>query len=138
LGAVVALSRCQDDRQRPTSPVEREVQLGAEAAPAASERFVVARWATPPFSPLPPRPWPGRDGLRQRADEPVLRCYPPIRPPSRLLPRHRPVLGAFGGSVPRRPTDASGRGGRSRSDAGRSARECPARERRCANATECR
>jgi hypothetical protein len=138
LGTVMALPRRQDDRERPAVPVEGEVQLGAEAAPAPSECFVAARWAAPPFSPPRPRPWPERDGLRQHADEPAPRCYPPRRSPSRPLPRRRPAPGAFGGSVPKRPSDASGRAGRSRSGADRIGRECPARGRRCAGATGCR
>lgn len=137
LGTVMALSCRQHDRERASTPVEGEVQLGGEATAAPSERFVFAGLLAPPFWPPRSRPWPGRGGRQRRADAPVPRCCPPRRPPSRRV--RRPALrpGASAGSAPRSHCAASAPAGRSRSGRDHTVPGGPARGRRCGGAREC-
>jgi hypothetical protein len=134
LRAVVPLSPGQHDRQRSPAPVECEVQLGGEAAAAPPEGFVAARWIAPPFSPLRPRLGPECGGRPRRADGRAPRCCPPRRPATQGGLPGLPAPGGLGGSVPRPPHGASGRGGRNRSARGHTAGEYPARGPRCAAA----
>jgi hypothetical protein len=137
LRTFVPLACRQADRQGPTTPLGSEVQLGAEPAATATERLV-GRRDFPLFPGRPAaRPWPAYGAPRPRADGPGPSSRR-SRPPSRRLPRRRPLCPAGPEApAPKRLGGASAAAGRGRSSISRTAPAGPARGRRCAAPREC-
>jgi hypothetical protein len=131
LGAFVPLAGRQADRERPPAPVGGEMQLGAQPAATATERLV-GRCVFPLFPSPAARPGRGCGALPPRADGRG-RSSRRSRPPSRRLPRRRPLRPPGPEApAPKRPGGASGAAGRGKSSISRTAPACPARGRRCA------